>query len=123
MSSRGPSPDFDEVEDALARTRLAAERTFLAWWRSGLGAIAVAFAVGTLSAQLENGPWWAFRVIGIGFGILGIAAFLVGLERQRAFSRALARGTYPPSADIWVWLIGGAGIVLAILTIVVLAIG
>ena len=34
-----------ETADALRRTRLANERTYLAWWRSALTALAV--AVGT----------------------------------------------------------------------------
>lgn len=38
-------PTFDEARDATRRTRLANERTYLAWWRTGLMSFA---AVGAL---------------------------------------------------------------------------
>ena len=41
-------------EDATRRTRLAAERTYLAWWRSALGAFAVALAAGKLVPALTD---------------------------------------------------------------------
>jgi uncharacterized membrane protein YidH (DUF202 family) len=34
--------------DVTRRTRLAAERTWLAWWRSGIAAATAALALGTL---------------------------------------------------------------------------
>ena len=36
------------VEDATRRTRLANERTYLAWWRTGLTALAVGIGIGKL---------------------------------------------------------------------------
>jgi uncharacterized membrane protein YidH (DUF202 family) len=40
------------VQDAIRRTRLANERTYLAWWRSGLTALAVS------SERVESCPSW-----------------------------------------------------------------
>ena len=38
--------------DALRRTRLANERTYLAWWRSALTALAVAVGTGRIAPGL-----------------------------------------------------------------------
>ena len=39
---------FDETKDAARRTRLANERTSLAWWRTGLTSIAVCVGLGRI---------------------------------------------------------------------------
>jgi putative membrane protein len=44
-----------QVRDATRRTRLANERTYLAWWRTGLTALAVSFGAGRLLPELSNG--------------------------------------------------------------------
>ena len=41
---------FDETKDAAKRTRLANERTYLAWWRTGLTSIAVCIGLGLVVA-------------------------------------------------------------------------
>ena len=43
------------VQDATRRTRLANERTYLAWWRSGLTALAVSFGAGRIVPELSGG--------------------------------------------------------------------
>jgi inner membrane protein YidH len=50
---------FDEARDATRRTRLANERTHLAWWRTGLTALAVSFGAGKLLPALTDSPAWA----------------------------------------------------------------
>jgi putative membrane protein len=37
---------FDDAQDATRRTLLANERTYLAWWRTGLTSLAVSLAAG-----------------------------------------------------------------------------
>jgi len=49
----GERRQFNEGLDATRRTRLANERTYLAWWRTGLTALAVSFAVGKLVPELS----------------------------------------------------------------------
>ncbi len=73
MSEVPPEPDDSSPQtiDASRRTWLAAERTWLAWWRTGLGAAAVAIAVGRFVPAISNGARWPFRVIGIGYAVLG----------------------------------------------------
>jgi putative membrane protein len=47
---------FDEARDATRRARLANERTYLAWWRTGLTALAVSFGAGKLLPALTDSP-------------------------------------------------------------------
>ncbi len=85
-----------EERDATRRTRLANERTYLAWLRSGLTALAVAFAAGRLVPQLSGGTRWPSEILGAGFGVLGVAFVLLSFERQRRVERALDVGDYAP---------------------------
>src|SRR3954471_6926801 len=50
-----------EVGDALRRTPLANERTYLAWWRSALTALAVAVGTGRIAPGLAGGAVWPYR--------------------------------------------------------------
>lgn len=61
------APAEDEASDALRRTRLANERTYLAWWRTGLAALAVSLGAGKLIPELSKGPAWPFQLIGTAF--------------------------------------------------------
>jgi putative membrane protein len=54
---------FDEARDATRRTRLATERTYLAWWRTGLTTFAVSVGAGKLVPELSSGAAWPFEVI------------------------------------------------------------
>ena len=86
---------MDEVRDATRRTRLANERTFLAWWRSGLTAFAVAIGAGKLVPAIADGVEpWPYELLGAGFALLGVAFVGYGWARQRAVDRALAAGGY-----------------------------
>jgi putative membrane protein len=58
--------------DATRRTRLATERTELAWWRTGLTALAVALGVGRVVPELgHGGARWPYVVADVGFAIWG----------------------------------------------------
>jgi uncharacterized membrane protein YidH (DUF202 family) len=58
---------FDETGDATRRTRLANERTYLAWWRTGLTAFAVSLGAGRLVPALTDATHWPYVVVGVGF--------------------------------------------------------
>ena len=112
----------DQDVDATRRTRLANERTYLAWWRGGLTALAVALGVGALLPRLSDGGRWAFVALGIGFVALAIAFIVYGVRRFRAVEQALERGGFAP-LDLRVAVaLGAFGIVLALLTIVAILI-
>jgi putative membrane protein len=76
------------------RTSLANERTFLAWVRSGLSALAVSLAVGRLLPALLDRPRGAFLALGVGYGILGTFLLVYGAVRHHSVQRALERDEF-----------------------------
>ena len=113
-----------QTRDATRRTRLANERTYLAWWRSGLTALAVSFAVGKIVPDLgdSSAASWPFEVVGAGFAVLGAAFIVYGYIRQRAVEHALQEGRYSPLDPTVAFALTAAGMVLAVATVVLLAI-
>src|SRR5436190_17333795 len=83
-----------DVVDATRRTRLANERTYLAWLRSGLTALAVSFGAGRIVPELSGGASWPYALVGAGFGVLGLAFILCAFVRQRRVEEALVSGRY-----------------------------
>jgi putative membrane protein len=86
---------FDETTDATRRTRLANERTYLAWWRTGLTSIAVAVGLGRIVPGVTDVTRWPYELVGAGYGLLGVAFIMVGYVRVRTVERAVARGDFP----------------------------
>lgn len=114
---------IDEAVDATRRTRLASERTELAWWRTGLTAMAVAFAVGRIVPELEGKTTrWPYLVGGIGFAVYGVAVMLYGSVRNRAVTQALSEGKFPEQPRVAHAAIAFGGVALGVLTIVLIAI-
>ena len=103
---------------AASRTGMAAERTWLAWWRTALGATAGALGVGRIAPDALNVPSAPYIILGCGFGLLAIALLLVGAYRQRDLARAVERGENAPLpfAIVAGFTIGGAA--LALMTVV-----
>jgi uncharacterized membrane protein YidH (DUF202 family) len=87
----GPS-----FEDATRRTHLAEERTLLAWWRSGLAAMAVALGVGRILPAVTHDRAWPFITLGVGYALLAVMFVVFGTARHRAVDRALAAGRFEP---------------------------
>jgi putative membrane protein len=108
----------DEARDALRRTRLASERTYLAWWRTGLTAFAVSFGAGRLVPELSTGPKWPFEVIGLVFAGVGIAFVVFGYVRQMRIEEALARGEYAPLESRAALAFAALGALLGLATII-----
>ena len=88
--------------DATRRTRLANERTFLAWWRTSLGCQALAVGVGRVLPEVADGPHWPYVVFGALLAVLGAMLGLIGWWRHATVDRALHGGeeAVPPA-----WLI------------------
>jgi putative membrane protein len=82
----------DDTRDATRRTRLANERTYLAWWRTGLTAFAVSFGAGRIAPELSGGASWPFEVLGVAFAAVGLGFIGFGYLRQKQVDEALARG-------------------------------
>jgi len=108
-------------EDVSRRTLLAAERTWLAWWRSGIAAATASVAVGGVVPELVDGGRTAYVVLGIGYAALAAAVFLAGAVRRRAVERALWRGDYAQVSEVWVLVLTIAAMTLALATIGVIA--
>jgi putative membrane protein len=109
--------------DATRRTWLAAERTWLAWWRTGLGAAAVAIAIGRILPGLTGGTRWPYGALGLGYGVLAIAVLVIGAIRQRRTAEALNRGGYDQVSGRLVMVLTGAAVLLSGATLVLVSVG
>jgi putative membrane protein len=100
------------------RTGMAAERTWLAWWRTALVAIAGSLGVGRLAPQLLRVARAPYVILGCGYALLAIALLIVGARRQHGLQDAIDSGrpAILPSAIVAGFTVGG--IVLAVLTVV-----
>ena len=101
--------------DVTRRTLLAAERTWLAWWRSGIAAATAAVAVGGVVPELVEGGRTAYVVLGAGYAGLAAAIFAWAALRRRQVARALARGEFSE--------VGEGGVLALTLTALALALG
>jgi inner membrane protein YidH len=106
-----------KVEDASRRTRLANERTYLAWWRTGLTALAVSFGAGRLLPALSGGSNWPFELVGIAFAAVGIAFMSFGYVRHRDVETALDRGDYAGLEERAAFLFAVVGTLLGLATV------
>lgn len=111
----------EATTDAIRRTRLANERTYLAWWRGGLTALAVALGAGAVVPDLTSGSRWPYVLLGVGFGVLALAFIAYGVVRHRRVEEAMARGGFAPFGSGTATAFGVVGVVLALLTILVVA--
>jgi putative membrane protein len=111
---------FDEAGDATRRTRLANERTYLAWWRTGLTAFAVSVGSGKLVPVLASGATWPYTAIGIGFAIVGVFCAGYAFWRYREVEDALRRAEFAHPDERLVALLSGIGVALGLLLVVVL---
>jgi putative membrane protein len=109
----------DDAQDATRRTRLANERTYLAWWRTGLTTFAVSLAAGKLVPELSSGASWPYEALGVGFALVGLLFIGYAYYRQRQVEEALARGDYAPFESRAGLVFAGLGVLLGIGTITV----
>ena len=97
---------------------MAAERTWMAWWRASLGATAGALPGGRFAPpQLHLAPW-PYIVLSCGYAALAVGLLIVGAQRQRQLERALRTGGQAPLQFRTVGLFTVGGIALALMTVV-----
>lgn len=111
---------FDEARDATRRTRLASERTYLAWWRTGLTTFAVGVGAGRLIPELSSGAAWPFQALGVAFAVVGVVFIAYAYIRQRLVEEALERGEYAPFETRIGLAFAAIGVALGIGTIAVI---
>ena len=88
VDERPDEPKPERRIDAFRRTHLANERTYLAWLRSGLTAVAVGLGVAKILPDLADaGTTWPYVALGTGFCLLGILMMAVGIQRMRQVTR------------------------------------
>jgi putative membrane protein len=109
---------FDEAGDATRRTHLANERTYLAWWRTGLTALASGVAIGRVVPSLTHQTRWPYAVLGAGFALLGIVAIAYGLVRQQAVREAVRQGKFEHPNDAVLVALTVTGVALGALLFV-----
>src|SRR4051794_13576853 len=63
--------------DVAQRTSMAAERTWLAWWRTALAASVGALGVGRLAPEVLDVATWPYVVLGTCYAVLSIGLLLV----------------------------------------------
>jgi uncharacterized membrane protein YidH (DUF202 family) len=113
-----PIPTSSSDLDQERRTSMAAERTWLAWWRTALGATAGALAVGRFAPQLLDVAAWPYMLLGCGYASLAIGLLLVGAQRQRELEHALRTGGHAPLRFRTVGVFTVGGVALVIMTVV-----
>ncbi len=118
MDSEPPTEGWD----AIRRTRLAAERTELAWWRTALTSIAVAVGVGRVVPELSGTTTeWPYVVVGIGWALYSVSLFGYGSIRSRRVERAVDRGEMIQSSRIESRWLMSAGVILCLATVGLIA--
>jgi putative membrane protein len=108
-------------ESADRRTRLAAERTWLAWWRSGVAAATASVGVGGVVPELVDSARTAYVILGAGYALLAAAVFVGAGLRQRRLTAAVEEGEYEgvPAGWVTALTVSGGGLALATLAIII----
>lgn len=101
------------IGQGLRRAQLAAERTYLAWWRTALATVAVAIAIGRVLPSVVGAQHvWPYVTVGFGWGILAIAIAAYAPVRQMILRRAIDDGAYAHPHTVALGLMALAGVVL-----------
>jgi putative membrane protein len=129
VQTRGVEPEppsgggFDEHGDATRRTRLATERTYLAWWRTGLTSFAVSLGAGRLVPAIAGGPQALYSGVGVLFAALGLLLIAYGRRRGKEVDEAVSEGQFKRADDRLLTAIAVLAAVGGALLIVLILIG
>ena len=100
---------------------MAAERTWLAWWRTALTATAGALAVGRFAPELLHAASWPYVLLGCGYAALALGLLVFGARRQRELERSILDGVHAPLPFRLVAAITIGAVLLVTITVVLLA--
>ncbi len=113
-----PPPPSPTAADVVQRTSMAAERTWLAWWRTALAATVGSLGVGRLAPELLDVAPWPYVVLGAGYATLAVGMLVIGARRQHDLQRALESGSQAPLSFRLVTVFTAGGVLLALTTVV-----
>jgi inner membrane protein YidH len=113
------APESIQEREARSRTGLANERTYLAWWRTGLTCFAVSLGVGRLLPAVSSGRTWPYVVVGVAFALQGLVLMALGHRRYRETRRAIEAGDPVPDDEAAIAFTAFAGMALAFATIAI----
>src|SRR5689334_2636105 len=85
-----------QASEARTNSEMAAERTWLAWWRTGLAATVGALAVGRFAPNVLDVAAWPYISLGCGYAAIAIGLLVTSASRQRKLLRNLAAGEPAP---------------------------
>ena len=117
--SEPPAPTAAQV-DVWQRTSMAAERTWLAWWRTALTATAGALAVGRFAPELLDVAPWPYVLLGCGYAALALGLLVLGARRQRELERSILEGVHVPLPFRVVAAFTIGGVLLVSITVVLI---
>ena len=117
-----PKPEVATEADVTRRTWLANERTYLAWWRTGLTTLTVALAAARVVPELSGARHhWPYTLIGAAYAVLGTTCIGYAEWRRSAVDRALREDRYegPDPFAMRGMTISGMVLGLALLALIV----
>jgi inner membrane protein YidH len=114
---------FDDQRDATRRTRLANERTYLAWWRTGLTAFAVSIGAGRIVPAVAGGPQDLYTLVGVLFALIGILVIVYGRRRGREVDAAISEGRYQRADERMLSIISALAALGGLLLIALILVG
>jgi putative membrane protein len=104
-----------DPRDFTRRTLLANERTYLAWWRTGITAVATALAAARLVPEITKVKHvWPYTVLGVGYALIGVVCFAYGHIRRIQVDRAVRQGNFADLDHTITLLISIGGTLLAL---------
>ena len=121
MAEPDPPPRKAVNVDVVQRTSMAAERTWLAWWRTALTATAGALAIGRFAPELLGVAPGPYIALGSLYAALALALMLYGAYRQRELERSVVDGVHVPLPSVFMTAFTIGGILLVMTTIVFVA--
>src|SRR4029078_2572644 len=98
-------------------TSRAAERAWLAWRPTALGATAGALAVGRFAPQLLDVAAWPYILLGCGYAALAVGLLIVGGQRPRELEHAPRTDCHVPLRFRTVGVFTVGGVALAVMTV------
>src|SRR3954471_10674348 len=112
-----------DPRDYSRRTLLANERTYLAWWRTGLTTLTVALAAARVVPELSDSKvQWPYTVVGVVFAVLGVICIGYGERRRASVDRAVREGEFVDADPRMVLGLTVLGVVLGLALVVLIVI-